>query len=264
MAVEPKIYSRLKLKEFILRKLGSPVVNIEITDDQLEDAIDETIEHYSLRAYSGVLERYVPITLLPGVHEYILPYDVFAVLAVHTVGMSGLGNAAATNMFSLNQFVAADLYKPGVAKIDMIGYEMINQMIETMNIIFSAKLTFDFNSISKVLHIFSENTDSANQHAIIQIYRKLDLMGTTNPVSGATAVNYLEENIYNEPIIKKLATAKAMKQWGTNLMKYTGSVLPNGGTLNSQWIFDTGTADETKYLEEIESTYTLPISFMVG
>lgn len=260
---EPKIYSRSVLKQYMLKKLGAPVVNIEITDDQLDIAIDDTIEDYTQNAYAGVVERYIPTTLLEGVHDYILPYDIFAVLAVHSVSLLGIGTggqgAVASNMFSLNQFVAADLYKPGVAKIDMIGYEMINEMIETMNIVFSSRVSFDFNSVTKVLHVPSENI--SDPKCILQVYRKLDLTRTSDPLS---AGRYLEENIYDERWVKRMCTARAQAQWGRNLMKYSGSVLPNGGSLNAQWIYDEGKAEVERLTQELQDMYVLPIDFMVG
>jgi hypothetical protein len=84
---EPKISTVAGLKAYILRQLGSPVVNVELTDDQLQDSIDNTLDDYIPNAYSGVVERFVPIKLIEGTHQYILPYDVFAVLGVHSVEM---------------------------------------------------------------------------------------------------------------------------------------------------------------------------------
>lgn len=263
MAPSPKIHSRDALKQYVLQKLGSPVVNIEITAEQLDFSVDDTLDDYFQVAYSGVVERYIPFQLLEGVHDYILPYDVFAVLNVHSVSLLGIGTggqgAVASNMFSLNQFVAADIYKPGVARIDMLGYEMINEMIETMNIIFSSKISFDFNSITKVLHINSENI--SDPKIIIQVFRKLDLQGTSDP---ASAGRYLEENIYDERWVKRMCTARAQQQWGRNLMKYSGSVLPNGGSLNAQWIYDEGKAEVERLTQELQDMYALPIDFFLG
>ena len=265
----PRISSKNALKQYILSKLGAPVVNIEITDEQLENAIADTVEDYSQYAYAGVAERYIPVTLQQGINEYVMPYDIFAVLSVNTVNMLGIGaggnGAAASSMFSLNQFVAADLYKPGVAKIDMIGYEMINEMIETMGIIFASKLTFDYSSVTKILHIFSEL--EGNPKAIIQVYRKIDLEGTPDPfassVSGIPS-RYLEENVYDERWVKRMCAARAQEQWGRNLMKYNSSVLPNGGSLNAEWIYNEGKASVETLTTELHEQMELPVDFFVG
>lgn len=257
---EPKIYSRDQLKQYILEHLGAPVINIEITDSQLEHSIDDTLDDYLPRAYSGVIERYIPITLLEGINEYILPYDVFAVLGVHSVQTLGMGfSTTAQDPFSINQFIAADLYKPGTAKIDLIGYELINEMLETMNILFSKKISFDFNSISKILHIFAENT--SEKQVMLQVYKKMDIQGT--PVS-AGASRYQEENIYNEKWIKRMSTARAQLQWGKNILKFQGSTLPNGGTLNGEFIYNEAKEQIMLLNEELTNEYQLPNDFFIG
>lgn len=252
----PYIKSKDELKQFILRHLGSPVVQVEITDDQLTDCITETVDEYLPVAYSGVVERHIPITLLPGYNEYILPYSVFAVTAIHSVDMQGIGSSVPSNLFSINNFIAADLYKPGTAKIDLVGYEAINEMISTMNLMFSRKITYDFNSISKVLHLFAENI---GESVIIQCYKKMDIEGT--PVSGG---RYAEENIYNERWIRDMAVSKAQLQWGKNLLKYTGSVLPNGGSLNADFIYNEAKESVSNLMLKLHDEYVLPVDFFIG
>ena len=171
---EPKIHSVDGLKSYILKKLGSPVVNVELTDDQLQLVIDDTLDDYIPRAYSGVQEKYVPIKLLAGIQDYLLPYDTFAVIEVNTQNSSSFAQGSVSNLFSMNQFIAADLYRPGMAKIDMLGFEMINEMVASLDVIFSKKETFDYNSISKILHIHSKI--DADTPAIIKSFEKLDLM----------------------------------------------------------------------------------------
>jgi hypothetical protein len=134
------------LKQYILRKLGYPLHQIEITDEQLQDAIEDTLDDYTQFAYAGFIERYVPMQLVAGIQNYVLPYPVFGVLGVYDGQGTMMGASQPSNLFSINQFIAADLYKPGVAKIDILGYELLNQMISTMDLVFSKKVTFDFNS----------------------------------------------------------------------------------------------------------------------
>lgn len=259
MALGPRIASKDALKAYIIRQLGGEAVTVELTDLNLDDAIEKTLEDYIQTAYSGVQERYLPVTLIPGVNEYILPYDVFAVLKVNSQDMQGIGNSVPSNLFSINNFIAADLYKPGTAKIDLVGYEAVNEMIETMNIMFSRQISFDYNSISKVLHLFAPNV---GEHVMLQVYTKLNLEGTVNPsVSGA----YQEENIYGEKWIKKMASAYAMLQWGINIsLKYSGSILPNGGSLNGTAIMEMAERNIDKYTEELHSVYELPTDFIIG
>lgn len=258
---EPKIYTRTALKDYIIRQLGGDANNIELTDNNLEDAINDTLDDYLPRAYSGVIERYIPVQLLEGVQDYILPYPVFAVLSVNDAVGTMMGASMPANLFSINQFIAADLYRPGAAKIDLLGYEMINEMVSTLELIFTKKVTFDFNSISKKLHLFA--TPGIDTKVIIHTYQKLDLEGTI-AVSGVSGNRYHEENIYNERWIKRMCVAKAQLQWGKNLLKYTGSVLPNGGTLNGDFIYNEAKENIERYMQELHDEFELPCDFFIG
>lgn len=257
---EPRISSIGELKQYILRKLGYPAHQVEITDDQLNDAIDDTLDDFTEFAYAGVSERHIPVTLLTGVHQYILPYDVFAVLAVHDGTQMGIGNNVPSHLFSMNNFIAADLYRPGVAKIDLLGYETINQLTSTMNIIFNKKISFDFNSISKVLHIHADvPTDIP---VVLQVYKKLDMEGTL--ASDGVTPRYQEENVYNDRWIKRMSTARAKFQWAMNLSKYSGSVLPNGGALNVDGIREMAQTEIETLTQELHDRYETPIDFFCG
>lgn len=258
MAATPRISTKTDLKDYIVRQLGGDAVQIELSDDNLEDAIALAVEEYLPNAYSGVAHRFLTVDLLAGSQEYILPYSVFAVLRIHSQNMQGIGNSVPSNLFSVNNFIAADLYRPGTGKIDLITYESVNEMIETMELMFSRQLTFDFNSITKKLHIFSPVQD---EKIALEVYMKIDDFITVDPTKPTRTQ---EENIYNERWIKKMAVAQAQMQWAKNHLKYQGSLLPNGGNLNMEFLYNEAKEQVEKYSEELMSTYTLPIDFYVG
>jgi hypothetical protein len=263
MAYGPKIQSKGQLKEYILRKLGSPVINIEITDEQLDDAIDDTIEYFFKNGgIGGMLERYVPITLLKGVQNYILPYDVYAVMAVHSTEMGGIANSAPSNIFSINQFIASDLYR-GSGKIDLLTYEMTNQMLATLNIVFTRKITFDYNCISRVLNLFEIPTLD-HENVMLHVYRRNIPYYEPNPAfrNDPTESEEIEfTNLYNELWIRKMSTERARLQWADNLSKYAGSQLPDGLNLDVPTIMNRANESILKLEEEFEE---LPVDFMIA
>lgn len=53
------VASREQLKNYCLRALGAPVVEINVDDDQLEDRIDEALEYWTLYHYDGVEQIYM-------------------------------------------------------------------------------------------------------------------------------------------------------------------------------------------------------------
>jgi hypothetical protein len=51
--------SRETLKQYCLRDLGAPVIEINVDDDQLEDRIDQALQYWTLYHYEGIEEMYL-------------------------------------------------------------------------------------------------------------------------------------------------------------------------------------------------------------
>lgn len=259
MAYSPRIQTKKQFKDYILRQLGSPVVNIEITDDQLDDVIDNALELFMQQAYSGVVERFVKLDIVEGQQSYMLPYDTFAILEIKGYEMGGIANTVPSNIFSMSQFIASDLYR-GVGKIDLLSYEITNEFLATLDLMFSKKFTFDFNCVSKELFLYEK--PPINQPVLVHTYLKNVPTYVNNPIVGQPPIE--GTNLYNELIVKNLATAYARRQWADNLMKYNGSALPNGLVIDVPSISARAEADILKYETEIEEVYSLPCDWMIG
>ncbi len=135
---------------------------------------------------------------------------------------------------------------------------MINEMVASLEVIFSNKQTYDFNSISKVLRIHAELPN--DEPAILKVYQKMNLEGTPNTSGG-----YAEMNIFNERWIKRMSLARSKYQWGWNLSsKYGGSILPNGMTLNGEFIMNEAKLEIDFCMNELHREFELPTDFFVG
>jgi len=69
---------------------------------------------------------------------------------------------------------------------------------------------------------------------------------------------------WNDMWLKDYATAVLKRQWGSNLIKFEGMVLPGGVTLNGRQIFEDGKEDITNLKEEIRLTFETPVDFYIG
>ena len=74
----------------------------------------------------------------------------------------------------------------------------------------------------------------------------------------------LFRSVWNDRMLKKLATAYVKKQWGQNMSKFDKMQLPGGITMRGVDIFNEATAEITAIEQEIRNTYELPPSFLVG
>jgi hypothetical protein len=71
-------------------------------------------------------------------------------------------------------------------------------------------------------------------------------------------------DVYNDYFLKRYATALIKRQWGTNLIKFEGMVMPGGVTFNGRQMFDDATEEITKLEEEARLNWEQPVDFMVG
>jgi hypothetical protein len=118
--------------------------------------------------------------------------------------------------------------------------------------LFVGKQSLRFNRhINRVYIDMSWDTKvTVGEFIIIEGYQKIDPDTFTD--------------VYNDRFLQKYCTAQIKKQWGENLKKFEGLSMPGGITFNGQKIWDEAT-DEIQALEaEVISTYSLPVSDMLG
>ena len=244
-AKTPYIKSKNELKEYIKRRLGYPVINVEITDEQLEDVINETIEKFIEVAYPGIQLRLGRLKTEDGKMEYDMPYEVAAVVKVFGKGEGGGGMMAAP--FGMRVAMAQSLENVYFQKLDLISIELMMEYIETLGVMFYRGTEFDYNTMTKKLYLFKNPGDGE---------------------LGLLFYEYVSEEdtlyIYDHRWIKKYATELARLQWGRNLMKYAGSMLPSGLQMNAEAIISEAKEELQKLDEELETKYQLPVDFFIG
>jgi hypothetical protein len=70
--------------------------------------------------------------------------------------------------------------------------------------------------------------------------------------------------VYNDMMLKRLATAYIKRQWGNNMKKFGGMQLPGGITMQGQAIYDEAVQEIKDLEEQIRDTYEEPPQFLVG
>ena len=51
--------SRQELRDYCLRQLGAPVLEINVADEQIEDIIDDAVQFFQERHFDGVYPTYL-------------------------------------------------------------------------------------------------------------------------------------------------------------------------------------------------------------
>ena len=237
--------SKEDLKEYALRKLGKPVLEINVDDDQIDDLIDDAIQLYHERHGEGIDRVFLKhkitqaekdimvgtastttatstfggitsIDYTEGANYLPLPDSVIAVQKVFKMDSSTIS----AGMFNLKyQIFLNDLYYYGA--IDLLNYGMVKSYLETLDYMLNPDVQIRFNKKNSRLYLdlnVKELTD--NHFLIIDCYRVVD------PQS--------ESNVYNDHWLKQYTTSLIKRQWRQNLIKFTGVKLPGGLELKYQ------------------------------
>lgn len=252
MATDPYLCNRLtdmlSTRNYIKRKLGSPVVCVEIDDSQLDDIILDTIQDAARYLYSeGTYRDYVAFTITSGTSAYELPCEVSDVVDFNYMNVLDGINVlhSPTHMLLYNDWVVNGNYPGGQADASgsLVSYNMAMTYLKEVQNQFSRKYVADFHEPSRTLRLLP--TPKENGVGLLSVWKKTD-------------IKYMMDH----PIVKKLMHGRAMQQWGTNIGKYTIQ-MPGGGSMNGSEIYQNGVTIEERALEDLKASGEWP-QFWVG
>ena len=245
--------SRATLIKYCKRALGAPVIEINIDDDQIDDRIDEALQfyqHYHTDATEKVFLKH-QVTQTDIDNEYIpIPEVVTDVVRVLPISQS---SSISADMFDVKyQMHLNDMYKLGYMG-NILEYVQTQQHMSTVDLLINSDdKRISFNRHRDRLDIVMDwsNEVSVGNFIVIEAYRIVDPDTFTD--------------VYNDYYLKKYATALIKKQWGANLIKFEGMVMPGGVTFNGRQIFDDAVEELLKLEEEVRLNWEQPVDFYVG
>jgi hypothetical protein len=242
--------NREELKDFCLRQLGYPVIQINVDDEQVNDAIELAFEYWNEFHFNGTERTYVKYQVQQQdiTNEYITVSDsLIGAIRVFHVG----GNNASMNMFDLRyQLRLNDLWD--LSSTSYVNYSLTMQHLATLDLVFTGQQPIRFNRLTNKLYIDWDWKNDINTGEWIVVEGII----VTDP--GAYT------KVWNDRMLKKLSTAYVKKQWGNNMKKFGGMQLPGGVTMNGQQIFEEAEKEITEIEQNIRDTYEAPPGFLVG
>jgi hypothetical protein len=245
-----KVTSREGLRDYCLRRLGSPVLEINVDDDQVEDRIDDAFQFYR-EYHNDAIERVYlkhQITQTDKDNQYIsVPDTVVGVQEIFPFTNKSDG----LNLFSLKyQIMINDLYS--LMSTDLIYYYTVKREIELINQLLVGQKPIRFNRHMNRLFIDMDwSADVAvGEYLLVDCYRILD------------PETY--RDVYDDRFLKMYTTALIKRQWGDNLKKFSGMQLPGGVTLNGETIYNEAMVEIKQIEDDIQSSFQLPVDFFTG
>jgi hypothetical protein len=268
----PEIRSKEELIEYALRKLGKPVIEINVDYQQAEDRLDEALEFFRERHFDGVIQGYIPyaVTEQDRERKYIdtneigplngitgdspSGKDIISVIRIFPYDPLSMSNS----MFNIKyQWALSDYFQInrglyGIQDMPIANYDTAMRYIQLMNQYFSPEKAIGFNKTSNRIYIHGDwRTDmKAGQQLMFEAYFALDPEKFTE--------------IYNDRMLKKYFTQLLKRQWGSNLSKFENIQLPGGGVLRGEKIMQEAETEIQRLEAEMYTSFEGPPTFQIG
>jgi len=280
--------TRQELIDYCLRRLGAPVLEINVDDDQIDDLVDDALQYFQERHFDGIERMYLKyqisqddidrgkatnnsgssnttgITTTTATSTNITGYGTvssnfyetanFIQIPDSVIGIEKIfrfdTSSISGGMFSIKyQLFLNDLYY--FNSVELLQYAMTKSYLEDIDYLLTTDKQIRFNKRQNRLYLDIDwGSQTAGDYIVLDCYRILD----PNTFTG----------VYNDSFLKLYLTSLIKRQWGQNLIKFNGVKLPGGIELNGRQLYD----DAERELQEIKSRmamdYELPPYDFIG
>lgn len=247
MAAAPS--SRETFKNYCLRKLGHPVININVEADQVDDRISDALQFYADYHYDGTEKHYYKYQVQADdiTNKYItLPENIIGAIAIFPFGRM----ISSQNFFDVRyQMALNDMYD--LTAVSLAPYVMTVQYFQLIEQLLVGQQPVRFNRHTDKFYIdMNWNRIHVGDYFIIECYRVIDPDEYTD--------------VWNDRWLKEYATALIKRQWGEHLSRFKGAKLPGGIEHNADHIFNDAQSKIDKLEEEMISKYGGVLEFFQG
>ena len=279
------VNSRGALINYAKRRLGAPVVEINVADEQVEDLLDDAIQFFQQRHFDGVERMYLKhkftqdeidrgranqgasstvttgIVTTTGISTSITGYGTttsvftensnFIQVPDAVIGIQQIfkfdSSSISGGMFSIKyQLFLNDLYY--FNSVNLLQYAMTKTYLEDIDHLLTTEKQIRFNMRQDRLYLDIDwGAETVGNFIVIDCLRAIDT-----------------EQIFNDPFVKRYFTALIKKQWGQNLIKFRGTKLPGGIELNGREIYDEGVKELEQLRSRMAQDYEMPPLDFIG
>ena len=263
--------SKAELKEYALRRLGKPVLEINVSDDQCDDAIDYTIQKFQQFHYDGAERVYLKhkitqadldraasandsITTSTAGNSTWLESNTYIEIPQHILSIEGIfsfTDKGTANIFDIRyQMRLNDLYD--FTSTQFYHYYMIQQHLGTIDFLLEGIKPTRYVATQDRLYLDMDwGADVLlDSYFVIKCWRALDPTTWTE--------------IYDNMWVKDYTAAKIMMQWGQNMTKFQNVQMPGGVSLNGEMIYNDAVQELKDLDEQLRTEWETPPLDMIG
>lgn len=248
---------RASLIQYCYRSLGKGAIDINVTDEQADDRVDEALDYMTLFHFDGVQKKYLSLQVANtdiSNGYFQLANNVVGVTRIFPLNgdnLNGQGIQGDFNIFDLNyQLRLNEMYD--FTSADYVYYELANEHLRTLEILFIGDIPIRYNRYTNLLYCDMQwdARVGVGTYIVAEVYVVLDWNNS--------------QSFWGDMMLKKLTTAMIKRQWGTNLKKFAGVQLPNGMVANGQAIYDEAEKEIEDLKLEIRDTFEAPPQWEIG
>jgi hypothetical protein len=264
--------SRETIIDYAFKRLGSPVIDINVDYGQAEERLDDALEYFAERHFDGV-ERCIfayqvtaedinnnaidtkNIGLAMGFTGGVGPTgkDLLSVTRVYR-----FGHLANQDMFDIRyQLALTDFFglNRGLGYNSSMGLAQFDSTMRYIGLVeqfFNPEHVVHFNKVTDRIILDAKLNDelTASQFVVVEGYASL------SPASFP--------KIFNDRYLKEYVTALIKRQWGQNLSKFDGVQMTGGVTLRGGQLYQEALAEIAALEQKMQSEYELPVNFITG
>jgi len=239
--------NRTEFAEYCLRKLGKPVIRINVAPEQIEDRIDEALETWQEKHFDATEEQWVHYTITQEDIDngYIeVPDDILSVVDILPTGLI-TGGRSSSDMFNYQYQIMINQLSPW-QPFDRLDYFMKMTDIEETRQMIDVDPRFKFVRHQNKIKLYHSPVYEG-YNLVMRVFRLID-----------------EEDIWNDKWLKEYATALIKRQWAENTSKFQNIQLLGGVTIDGQRLMQESLQEIEQLEQTLQETYQEPVGFFMG
>ena len=233
----------------VLQELGHPVIKINVSEDQLDNAIKKAITFYQRNHYDGSEQMFIPVKITEDIklNKFVdFDKDVIGVTRVLTPKISS------TNILSVDFIMTADAawsaFRSGGGMASFYNMMAYRSMISET---FQNPIPIRFNYNRGRAHL-----DIRDSRLEVDQWLCFECIVAIDPLR--------DTRMFEDPWLIDYATVCVKEVWGQTLKKYEGVQLPGGITLNGGQIYQEAREQRKEMEDRVISDHQLPIGFFIA
>jgi hypothetical protein len=248
----PQPTTRPEFIQHCLRALGAPVVEINVDDDQIDDRVTEAFEFYNAFLGDATEKTFLKhkVTADDIENEYISIPNSELILSITNV--LPINSSNASSLFSIDYQIHLNSMWDIAALGNLTNYYLQRSWLSLLELVISGEsIHFDYNPHKNQIKLHVDwDTITEDSYVVFECYRVID------PVA--------YPDVYSDSTLQAYAAALIKRQWGINLSKFDGMVMPGGVTFNGRQILEDANEEIKSIAEDARLTWEDPVDFYTG